>query len=331
MAAAQALKAAKIKPIKLEAKEGLGLINGTQVMLSVGGLSLAHAQQILVNADKIAALSFEALEGLPDALNPLIHHARGQPGQIHSAKALLNELKGSYLFDPNCPHLKRRRVQDPYSLRCAPQIHGPSYDAIQYAIQVIERELNSATDNPLVFMETGQILSGGNFHGQALALAFDIASMALSEIANVSERRLELLLNPHMSFLPTSLSPQEGLHSGYMAIQYLSASLVNENKLLANPSCTDSIPGNVGMEDHVSMGMTSARKLKRIVSNTRVVLAIEMLAAAQAVDLRGVAPMIGKGTKKTYAVLRSFVAPLTEDRIVSYDVDQAVAAFGELL
>lgn len=321
MAAAQALKAAKLKPIKLAEKEGLGLVNGTQIMLSVGGLSLHAAQQLLVNADKIAALTFEAWEGNPAALNPLIHDLRGQTGQIQSAKSILKELKGSYLFDPKRKH---HHLQDPYSLRCAPQIHGPSYDAINYAMQIVERELNAGTDNPLVFPDEREILSGGNFHGQALALAFDFAAMAVAEIGNVSERRLELLLNPAMSRLPAFLSPKDGLHSGYMAVQYLSASLVNENKVLANPACTDSIPGNVGIEDHVSMGMTSARKLKKIVHNTRAILAIEMLAAGQAIDLRKATGKLGKGTKKTYDLLRTHVPPLTEDRIVSDDVQKAI-------
>ncbi len=326
MPATEALKAAKLKPIQLIEKEGLGLVNGTQIMLCVGGLSLFHALHIVKQADAITALTFEALEASPEPLDPLIHAIRNQPGQIQSAASILAQLTGSSLFDPARP---RHRLQDPYSLRCAPQIHGPSRDALHYSSGVIERELNAATDNPLVFTKEHQILSGGNFHGQALALAFDVAAMAVSELANVSERRLELLLNPLMSHLPAFLSPEEGVHSGYMALQYLSASLVNENKVLANPACTDSIPGNVGIEDHVSMGMTSARKLKRIVHNTSVVLAIEMLAAAQAVDLRGTAKL-GKGTKKTYKLLRSFVPRLTEDRIVSDDVTKAVEAFGSL-
>lgn len=318
--AAEALKKAQLSPLLLVEKEGLGLINGTQAMLGIGALALIEAKQILDKADRIAALTYEAMVGRTEALDPQIHTLRNQVGQIESAERIRKELVGSYLYSPKT---KRTRLQDPYSLRCAPQIHGASRDAINYAIQVVERELNAATDNPLVFSDEGTILSGGNFHGQPLALAFDFASIALSEIANVSDRRLELLLNPNMSGLPAFLSPQEGLCSGYMAVQYLSASLVNECKLLANPACTDSIPGNVGVEDHVSMGMTSARKLKKVVDNVPVVLAIEILAAAQAVDLRGCRPL-GKGTQKTYEAIRAVVPRLNEDRIVSEEINQAV-------
>ena len=321
--ASEALDLAKLKPIRLIEKEGLGLINGTQIMLAVGGLALAHARKYLGIANKIAALSYEAMTASPDALHPLIHQIRGQPGQIEVAELVLKELEDSYLFGDKTVY---PRVQDPYSLRCVPQIHGPSLDAINYACHAIEIELNAVTDNPLVFAEQRYILSGGNFHGQVLALAFDFASMALSEIGNVSERRLELLLNPHLSGLPAFLSPNEGIYSGYMAIQYLSASLVNENKLLANPSCTDSIPGNVGIEDHVSMGMTSARKLKRIASNIRAILAAEMVAAAQAIDMRKVKPL-GQGTRKTYQNIRSVVPKLTKDRIVSEDINKIVSIF----
>ena len=258
--------------------------------------------------------------GQIDALNPLIHEARGQLGQMESAKNILKELEGSYLFDPKT---KRERVQDPYSLRCAPQIHGPSRDSIRHVAGIIERELNASTDNPLVFPEQEAILSGGNFHGQALAMAFDIASIAMAEIGNVSERRLELLLNPHFSYLPAFLTPKQGVNSGYMAAQYLSASLVNENKLLANPACTDSIPGNVGVEDHVSMGMTSARKFRQLVRNLRVILSIEMTVAAQGIDLRGV-KKLGKGTGVLYRKIRKTIPKLVKDRIISEDIHKAV-------
>lgn len=313
--ARKALSAAKIKPIQLAAKEGLCLINGTQIMLAVGGLALVEAKKLLDWSDKITALTFEGFKGSLDALDPLIHAIRGHTGQMESARNILSELEGS--------KQKSKRVQDPYSLRCAPQIHGASRDTVRYACNVIETELNSVTDNPLVFVSEQKILSGGNFHGQYLAMAFDIAAIAISELANVSERRLEQLLNPYLSGLPAFLAPDEGVNCGYMAAQYLSASLVNENKLLANPSCTDSIPGNVGIEDHVSMGMTSARKLKQIVHNTQVVLTIEMVAAAQAIDLRKI-KHLGKGTKKTYKALRSKVPPLKNDRIISEDIQKAI-------
>lgn len=320
MTAKQALKLAKLKPIVLEEKEGLSLINGTQIMLSVGSLALAEATHLIRKADKVVALTYEGLAASPVGLNAMIHEVRHQIGQIETARDIREEIKGSYLFDATTVHT---RVQEPYSLRCTPQVHGPSRDAIQYALKIIELELNAATDNPLVFAEQGKILSGGNFHGQCLAMAFDIASMAVSELANISDRRLELLLNPNMSGLPAFLTPRQGINSGYMAAQYLSASLVSENKLLANPACTDSIPGNVGIEDFVSMGMTSARKFKKIVKNTAVVLAIEMMAAAQAVDLRKV-KKLGKGTSKTYQAVRAVIPKLEDDRIISEDITKAI-------
>ncbi|MBA2728289.1 MAG: histidine ammonia-lyase, partial [Parachlamydiaceae bacterium] len=315
--AKNALKKAGLKPFELAEKEGLSLINGTQIMLSVGGLALISALNILNQADRIAALSFEGLLGHTDALHPEVHHLRGQIGQIESATQLRKELEGSSLYDPDAKHI---HIQDPYSLRCIPQIHGPSRDSISHASQIISRELNSLTDNPLVFADEGIVVSGGNFHGQALAMAFDIASIAISEIGNVSERRLDLLLNPRMNGLTAFLSPHPGINSGYMTLQYLSASLVNENKLLANPSCTDSIPGNANIEDFVSMGMTSARKFKKIVENVKVILTAEMLAATQAIDLRK-PKTLGKGTSATYRTVRISIPMLIEDRIIQNDLE----------
>jgi len=319
MNAAAALKKAKLAPLELQDKEGLALINGTQIMLAVGALALIEGVKLLDASDRVCSLSFEGLAGNCDALDPKIHTARGQLGQIASAKNLRSHLTGSYLHRKS---LKRSRVQDPYSLRCAPQVHGACRDSLSHTQAVVERELNAATDNPLVFAESEKILSGGNFHGEPLAIVFDLASIALSEIANISERRLELLLNPNLSGLPAFLVPDSGLHSGYMAAQYLAGSIVNENKLLANPSSTDSIPGNVGIEDFVSMGMTSARKLAKVARNCRTVLAIEMLAAAQAVDLRKV-PKMGKGTKELYQKLREKVPPLIEDRMLTPEIETA--------
>ncbi len=320
MDASAALAAAGLEPFVLAEKEGLGLINGTQVMLAVGGLALAEGLRLGRLADLVVALTYDAMMAHTEPLDPRIHELRGQTGQIASAHAIRTHLEGSYLYDPS---MKRLRVQDSYSLRCAPQIHGPCQEALAYAETIISRELNAATDNPLTFTDTQEAISGGNFHGEALAMAFDFAAIALSELANVSERRLELLLNPHFSGLHAFLAPKEGLESGYMASQYLSASLVNEDKLLANPACTDSIPGNVGIEDFVSMGMTSARKLRQIVTNCRTVLAIEAMAAAAAIDQRGVKPL-GKGSQRLYDAIRHHVKPLTEDRIVADDINGAV-------
>lgn len=318
--ASKALKLAKLAPIKLETKEGLGLINGTQIMLSVGTLALAAAKTLGYLANLTTALTFEGMGATPEPLDEKIHSSRGQKGQIIAAKLIRSFLKGSYLHSDK---FQKARVQDPYSLRCAPQIHGASLDAFDYTENIVNIELNAATDNPLVFPKEKEVLSGGNFHGQPLALAFDFCAIAVSELGNVSDRRLETLMNPHLSKLPAFLTHKEGINSGYMAIQYLSASLVNENKILANPASTDSIPGNVGIEDHVSMGMTSARKLKKIVHNTTTILALEALAAAQAIDLRKI-KKLGKGTKELYDAIRSEIPPLKDDRLVSDDVEKAV-------
>lgn len=317
--AAEALSAAGLEPLALREKEGLGLINGTQVMLAVGGLALANGLQSSQAADLAAALSYEALGARISPLHEKLHGLRGQLGQQESAAAIRQALAGSDLCDPERAKTRNSRVQDPYSLRCAPQVHGPSRDALAHTLRIVERELNAATDNPLVFPDEADIVSGGNFHGQALAMAFDIAALALAELGNISERRLELLLNPHFSRLPAFLSPQEGLQSGYMASQYLAASLVNENKLLANPACTDSIPGNVGVEDHVSMGMTSARKLRKLAQNLRCILSIEVLAACQAIDLQGNL-QLGEQTASLHHAIRERVPSLTEDRVVADDI-----------
>ncbi len=307
-----------LPPVELKEKEGLSLVNGTQIMLAVGSLALTHGLNLLDWSDKCAALSFEGLEGRPTVLTRQLHLLRGQKGQLCTAERIMAELEGSRLH-----HLSEYpRLQDPYSLRCAPQVHGASRDALEYARSIIERELNAATDNPLV-LDNGEIVSGGNFHGQPLAMALDIAAIALAELGNVSERRLELLLNPNQSKLPAFLSPNEGLCSGYMAAQYLSASLVNANKGLANPACTDSIPGNVGIEDHVSMGMTSARKLRTLVENLQTILTVELLTASQAIDLRGVqASQLGSGTKTSFELVREKTPTLTADRILSEEIEQ---------
>lgn len=327
MKSSSALKLAGVKPYKLAKKEGLGLINGTQIMLAVGLIPFLEGNALIKLADRIAAVTYEALGANAEALLPQIHRIRGHPGQISSAEAILNELESSYLLEAG---REIKRVQDPYSLRCAPQIHGPARDAYRFLSEILEKELNAATDNPLVFRDQGMILSGGNFHGQYLGMAFDMAAIAVAEIGSVSERRLELLLNPHMSSLPAFLTPDEGLHSGYMAAQYLSASLVNENKLLSNPSSTDSIPGNAGIEDHVSMGMTSARKLRKVAENVRVILAVELIAAAQGVDLRGV-KKLGKGTKKLYQKIRKTVPMLKKDRMISEDINQGSDLLKQLI
>jgi histidine ammonia-lyase len=319
--AKEALAKAGLAPIELREKEGLTLINGTQIMGSVGSLGLCKSFKTLQIAEQLVALSVEALEGCTDAFHPFIHESRGHPGQIESAKRIREALKGSPLLSKNYARAMDK-VQDPYSIRCAPQVYGASRDALQYAKKVMETEMNAVTDNPLVNTEDGSIISGGNFHGQPLAYAFDFASIAVCEIASLSERRLDLLFNPQFSQLPAFLSPKEGLCSGYMAAQYLSASLVNENKMLSHPCSTDSIPGNVGVEDHVSMGMTSARKLKKIVDNVLTVLCCEWVAACQACDLRGTPPQ-GEKSFYWYELLRKELPTLKNDRIISEDIEIA--------
>jgi len=317
ISAKAALKREKIKPLALAEKEGLCFVNGTDVMLAVGGLALARSLALADGANRVAALSFESLRARPSPLHPAIHRARSQLGQIGVAKVLRAELKGSSLYDPAAEHL---RLQDPYSLRCVPQVHGASLDALSDVKKIVERELAAVTDNPLVLPVEKKIVSGGNFHGQYLALYFDLACMAVAELGNISERRLELLLNPEKSGLPPLLARRAGVESGMMALQYLAASLVNENKILCHPASTDSIPGNVGIEDHVSMGMTAARKFKKIVQNTEAILACEALASAQAIDLlreKKEKFRLGAGTRKTFSSLRRQVKPLRGDRELS--------------
>ncbi len=318
--AKEALEKAKLSSLRLAEKEGLALINGTQASLATGGLALENALLLIDIADHITALTYEAFSANPEPLHPLIHEERGQLGQIKSAQTIYSQLHKSYLFYAQTKHL---HLQDPYSIRCAPQIHGASRDAMMYARGITELELNALVDNPLIFPDHHLILNGGNFHGQPLAMAFDVASLALAEIGSVSQRRLELLLNPQYSGLPPFLAKQDGLQCGLMASQYLDTSLVNENKLLANPSVTDSSPGNVGIEDHVSTGMISGRKLKRIVENIKAILAVEWLAGAQAIDMRKI-KQLGVGTKKLYQELRKEVPKLTKDRILAEDIQKTV-------
>lgn len=329
--AAAALHMAGISPITLAEKEGLSLVNGTQVMLAIGTLCLARALRLADLFDRAAALSCEALQGSLAPFDPRIHAARSHPGQITSAGAIRQQLTGSYLHTLD-RHALKLRLQDPYSLRCAPQVHGASIDAFAYARSVIEKELNAATDNPLVFTDDDTIISAGNFHGQPLAIPFDCAAIAAAELGSISERRLELLLNPSFSALPAFLTPNPGLESGYMAIQYLAAGLVNSNKVLTHPASSDSIPGNCGIEDHVSMGMTAACKLRKILTNLRAIAACELIAACQAVDLRGISPEhLGDGTKSLYDAVRATVPPLTCDRIVSKDIASAVQVIDTIL
>jgi histidine ammonia-lyase len=315
--AAEALRRAGIAPLVLEAKEGLTLLNGTQHMTAVGGLAVHDAEITCRIADLAGALSLEALKGTVRAFDPRVVAARPHPGQIAVASFLRALLHGSEIAES---HKDCGKVQDPYSLRCMPQVHGASRDVLGFARTVLEREAASSTDNPLVFVDTDEMISGGNFHGQPVALALDAAAMAVAELANISERRIEQLVNPHLSSgLPPFLAPDSGLHSGFMIAQVSAAALVSENKILAHPASVDSIPSSAGREDHVSMGATSALKLATIHDHVRTVLAIELLCAAQGVDLRR--PL--KSTpalEAIHAVIRAKVPAMMVDRPISPDI-----------
>ncbi len=317
----EALSQAGIEPVVLEGKEGLALINGTQVMTAIAALAVWDAEILWETANITAALSLEALDGILDAFDPKIHALRPHQGQIDVAKQIRHLTEGStYVAGKQHP-----RVQDAYALRCIAQVHGPSGDAIGYAKKVVEIEINSATDNPLIFPEENVVLSGGNFHGQPIALAMDFLGIAVAELANIAERRLERLVNPSLNGLPAFLTPNGGLNSGFMIVQYSAASLVSENKILAHPASVDSIPSSANQEDHVSMGTIAARKARTIIENTGHVLAMELLAACQGLDLRtGRAKLqLGKGSEVAYRLLRSKVSTLGEDRVMYIDIDLA--------
>ncbi len=317
---ADAMARAGVQPVVLEAKEGLSLINGTQYMAAAGALSLLDAERLCVVADIAGAMSLEALKGSSRPFDERLQIARPHPGQATVARNLRAMLAASEIMES---HRDCGRVQDAYSLRCMPQVHGASRDALAWVRATLERELNSITDNPSVFLRDdggADVISGGNFHGQPLAFALDLAAMATAELANISERRVEQLVNPALSTgLTPFLAPGRGLHSGLMIAQVASASLVSENKILCHPASVDSIPSSAGKEDHVSMGSIAARKLEPIVANVRHALAIEILTAAAGLDQRlPLAP--SPGVAAAHAVVRAHVAPLTEDRPLYRDI-----------
>ncbi|MFO0677914.1 MAG: histidine ammonia-lyase [Polyangiaceae bacterium] len=321
---AKALADAKIMPVTLEAKEGLALINGTQYMTSLGTLALLEAEALATAADIVGAMSLEALKGTVKPFDERLQNARPHPGQMVVAKNLRALLTDSAIAQS---HANCGKVQDAYSLRCMPQVHGASRDALAWVRSVLEREVNSVTDNPSVFLTDGDpdIISGGNFHGQPLALALDLAAMATAELANISERRMEQLVNPALSSgLTAFVAKDSGLHSGFMIAQVASASLVSENKVLCHPASVDSIPSSAGKEDHVSMGSVSAKKLVEVVANTKQALAIEFMTAAAGIDQR--APLTASlGARTALAVVREKVAPMTGDRPLYEDI-AAIAA-----
>ncbi len=312
------LKKNGIEPIDLQPKDGLSLINGTQLMSAYGAFILEKSLHLLKVADLISAMSLEALQGSLTPFDQRIHDIRPHQGQKTVAKNIRNLLVESEILES---HRHCGKVQDPYCLRCVPQVHGASRDAIQHAISVVETEINSVTDNPLVFPD-GDILSGGNFHGQPLALVLDFAKIALSEIASISERRTYLLLGGHDE-LPKLLMEETGINSGFMIPQYTSAALVSENKVLSHPSSVDSIPTSMGQEDHVSMGSISALHLLKIYENVETVLGIELFTAAQALDFRK--PLKpGKGVEIAHEYIRSIIPHATEDHYFKDDISKSV-------
>lgn len=282
---AQALKAKGLKPVVLGPKEGLALINGTQFMAALGVLAVLESEQLIRTANLAGAMTLEALRGTPVAFDAKIHQVRPHPGQVWVAREMRDLLSFDRPSEIAKSHEGCGKVQDPYSLRCIPQVHGASWDMIQFVRSTLEREINSVTDNPLVFVDEDEVLSGGNFHGQYLALAMDSLSIAMAEIASISEQRIEKLINPAISDLPAFLMKKSGINSGFMIVQVAAASIVSENKTLAHPASVDSIPTSADKEDHVSMGAWAARKALKIVENTRRVLSMELLAGAQGIDL----------------------------------------------
>jgi histidine ammonia-lyase len=323
MSGADALAAVGLEPIALEAKEGLSLVNGTQFMAAFAALALARVARLAKTADIACALSVEALQGSRASFLPQIHAARPLPGQIDSAANILQLLEGSAIIES---HRWCDKVQDAYSLRCAPQVHGASRDLLAYVEATVSVELNAATDNPLVLVDDEVLLSNGNFHGQPLAFALDALAMAVSELANISERRIERLVNPSLSDgLPAFLTVDGGLNSGFMIPQYVAASLVSENKTLCHPASVDSIPTSAGQEDHVSMGNAAGLKGWQVLANAERVLAIELLAGAQGVEF--LAPLEpGAGARAARDAVRSLSPRVTDDRSLAGDIEAVAAA-----
>jgi histidine ammonia-lyase len=319
---AQALERLGLAPVRLQAKEGLSLINGTQFMAAFGALGVVRARRLAKAADIACAISLEALQGSRASFQPQVHELRPLRGQTDSAANVLRLLEASAI---NLSHRWCDKVQDAYSLRCAPQVHGACRDLLDYVAYTVSTELNAATDNPLVLVDDGELVSNGNFHGQPLAFALDALAMAVSELANISERRLERLVNPSLSEgLPPFLTSDGGLNSGFMIPQYVAASLVSENKVLAHPASVDSIPTSAGQEDHVSMGNAAGLKAWQVLANAERAVAIELLASAQAVEF--LAPLEpGVGVRAARASVRTLSPRLGDDRPLAAEIE-AVAS-----
>jgi histidine ammonia-lyase len=320
---AEALREVGLEPVRLASKEGLSLVNGTQFMAAMAALGVVRARRLAATADLACALSLEALQGSRTSFSPAVHAARPLKGQNEAAANVWRLLEGSAIIES---HRWCDKVQDAYSLRCAPQVHGASRDLLDYVEATVSVELNAATDNPLVLVAEGEIVSAGNFHGQPLAFALDALAMAVAELANISERRIERLVNPSLSDgLPPFLVEHGGLNSGFMIPQYVAAALVSENKVLAHPASVDSIPTSAGQEDHVSMGNAAGLKALRVLDNAERTLAIELLAGAQAIEF--LAPLKpGEGVCAVHDVVRSLSPRLDEDRSLSGDIELVAAA-----
>jgi histidine ammonia-lyase len=317
MSGSQALQKAGLKPLKLKAKEGLSLINGCQITASIGSLALLQAERLCQMADIAGALTLEALKGSKKPFDERIHHPRPHPGQLIVAKNLTRLLEGSEIMESHrfCP-----KIQDAYSLRCMPQVHGAVRDALSFVRTTLEREINSATDNPMVFAESGEIISGGNFHGEILALAMDFMAIALTELGTISERRIDRLVNPLLSELPAFLVENVGLNSGFMLAQVTAASLASESKSLCHPASVDTIPTSANKEDHVSMSTTAARKAKMILNNVEKILAIELLCAAQGMEFHR--PLKSSAAlEEAHKTIRNKVPFLKKDRELHKDIN----------
>src|SRR6478672_8809901 len=325
--AAEMLSGAGLMPITLASKEGLTLINGTQAHTSIGALALVDAHALWRTAHIAGAMSLEALLGTPVAFDSRIQDARGQLGQAASAAFLRELLADSEIRESHRDN--DPRVQDAYALRCMPQVHGPVLDAIDFCAGVIGRELNAATDNPLVFADSGELLSGGNFHGQSVAMALDVLAIALTNLATIAERRIDRLVHPDLNQgLPPFLSRDAGVNSGFMMAQVTAASLASECKVLSHPASVDTIPTDGNKEDVVPMAMSAAWKLRRVVRNVRYVLSIELMCAAQGLDYR--APLkAGRGASRGHAAIRAIVEPLGRDRVLSPDIERIAAAIAD--
>lgn len=325
--AADALARCGLEPIRLAAKEGLSLLNGTEGMLAMGVLAIDRARQLARAGDVACAMSVEALMGSARPFNPRVHALRPHPGQIESAERIASLIAGSEIGASHQDDFVHA-VQDAYSLRCAPQVHGSVIDTLNHAATVFERELGSVVDNPIVFPDTGDVISGGNFHGQPLAFVLDFMAIAITELGSISERRTDRILDPqHSAGLPAFLAARPGVHSGYMITQYTAAALVAENRVLSHPASVESIPTSGSQEDHVSMGWGAGRKLGQILDNTARVIAIELICAAQGIDFRRPASP-GPRARRVYEGLRQVVMPLTEDRSSSDEIE-AVATLIE--